>query len=157
MKNQLGFSFVETVCCTVILSLLSVFSGPLILSMRAGIEVRAMASDIMADLQLAKFEAVKENNYVVINLSQNGYKIFVDNGSGDGTAADWHCHTDERVVVAKDVGNIVAISSNFPNNQIRFKGVLGMTPGTIQIVGKNDDRFNIVLSRAGRIRIEKSS
>lgn len=157
MKNQFGFSLVETICCTVIIALLSVFSTPAVLSMQAGIEMRSMLREMMADLQLAKLEAVKENHYVVINISQNGYKVFVDNGAGESIAADWHCHPDERIVVDKNVSKIAAISSNFPHDQIRFNGISGMTPGTIRIAGKNDEHFNIVISRAGRIRIEKDS
>ncbi len=157
MKNELGFSLVETICCTVIVSLLSVISGPAFLSLRADIELKAMVHDMMADLQLAKFEAVKENNHVIIALTQSGYKVFVDNGAGGGYPGDWQWQTEERLIVERDHKKIATITSSFPNDKIRYKGVLGMTPGTIYITGKNNVHYNVVITRAGRIRIEKAS
>lgn len=157
MKNNAGYTLVEVIVCVAVISLLSYITYPSVGNFRKGLQLRATVMDVSADLQWAKLEAIKENNYVVVQLTSDGYTIFVDNGKGGGKPADWVRHEDERIIVERKIQGDIDLSSSFPSDHLRFSGTAGIRPGTIRLTAKDTRSVNIVLSRAGRIRIDKQS
>jgi prepilin-type N-terminal cleavage/methylation domain-containing protein len=152
MQSKRGFSLVETIVTVALMCIVSIFAYPSFMDFRAGIEVRAIISDLVADLQYAKISAIKVNRYVVIELLGSAYRVFVDDGKGGATAGDWIQSGDEKTLVERGFDSSVAISSNFKADKLRFRGVVGMKPGTITVEKENGKTYKIVISRLGRLR-----
>jgi prepilin-type N-terminal cleavage/methylation domain-containing protein len=152
MQNKRGFSLVETMVTVALMCIVSIFAYPSFMDFRAGIQARATYNDIVADLQLAKISAIKANRYVVVELLGNAYRVFVDDGKGGAKAGDWIQSGTEKTLVERDFDSSVAISSNFKEDKLRFRGIVGMKPGTITVEKENGKTYKIVISRLGRLR-----
>jgi len=152
MIGQKGFSLVETMVTTAVICVMSTFAYPSFVGLRQAIENQAVVDSLVADLHLAKFTAIKENCYVVIELMQNGYVIFLDDGKGGGKAGDWTLHEDENLLLEKKLETSIQLSSNFYKDHLRFRGVVGMSPGTITIENSKGKTSKIVINRVGRLR-----
>jgi len=153
MIGQKGFTLVEAMGCLAIVGVLSTIAYPEFRVMRQNFQHRAMVMDLAADLQRAKLEAIKENHFVVVELSEQEYRIFVDNGAGGSLAADWQKQDEERLVLSRSLQQAVRLSSNFPDDKLRFSGIAGTQPGTITLRSGHGTAFDLVISRVGRVRV----
>ncbi len=152
MIGQKGFSLVETMVTAVVICVMSTFSYPSFIGLRLAIENQAVVDNLVADLNLAKFTAIKENSYVVMQLVKNGYVIFLDDGKGGGKEGDWILHEDEKLLLEKNLETSIQLSSNFKKDHLRFRGVVGMSPGTITIENSKGKTSKIIINRVGRLR-----
>lgn len=152
MIGQKGFSLVETMVTAAVICVTSIFSYPSFIGLRLAIQNQAIVDSMIADLNLAKFTAINENSFVVIRLEKNGYVIFLDDGKGGGKAGDWKLHEDERLLLEKKMEPTIQLSSNFTKGHLRFRGVVGMSPGTITINNTSGKTSQIIINRLGRLR-----
>ncbi len=152
MSGQKGFSLVETMVTAAVICVMSTFSYPSFMTLRQAIENQAVVDSMIADLNLAKFTAIKKNSYVVMQLMKDGYVIFIDDGEGGGKAGDWILQKDEKLLLEKNLETSIQLSSNFKKDHLRFRGVVGMSPGTITIENSKGKTSKIIINRVGRLR-----
>jgi len=124
--------------------------------------LRGAATNLTADLEMAKVLAIRENAIVVVEFEADGYTIFVDNGEGGGTPSDWNRNGTESIAQIRDLPagvRIDADSLSFPvvSDKTRFnsRGILPdiVTPKTIS-VGHATHNRQISLNRLGNINVQ---
>jgi hypothetical protein len=101
---------------------------------------------------------MKGNSRVVFCYNDKSYKIFVDDGAGDGTKEDWIHQPGEQLVANVTLGDrfeIVLDDSTFPGQRTRFSGRPGITAGSIVLQGHDGRKTKVVLNFIGRLRVEK--
>ena len=99
MRNIKGLTIFEVLVVLGILAILAVFVAPNIMNWRRGVQLRGAANNLKGDMEMAKTNAVRENNSVAIIFRNNRrYEIFIDNGAGDdGVPDNWVRDGEERV------------------------------------------------------------
>jgi len=156
MIGNRGFSLVEAVVATTIFCVCSAVSYPCLVSMKAGSMMRTVVEQVYVDLQAAKITAIKANSYTVVKFRPDGYTIFVDDGAGGSASpGDWICQDEETVIAERSLPTGVVLENRFHNDALRFRGVAGISAGSIKINGPNNISYKIILSIAGRLRVEK--
>jgi Tfp pilus assembly protein FimT len=124
--------------------------------------IEGATTNLTADLEMAKVRAIRENTFVVVEFNTDGYTIFVDNGEGGGTAADWNRNGAEIIAQNRDLPAGVQIdtgSLSFPtiNSKTRFNGrgippdIVG--PEIVSIANTVNSR-QITINRLGFISIQ---
>ncbi|UCF95506.1 MAG: GspH/FimT family pseudopilin [Desulfobacterales bacterium] len=158
MWKDAGFSILELVVTIAIFATLSAIALPNVISWRGNTTLRGAVNNLKGDLEYAKLSAVKENAWVVINLHENHYEIFVDDGAGGG-AVDWIRSPGETLLRNRRLWSGVTIdlgATTLLNNRTRFNG-RGLPDdsnlGSIVMAGTGGNR-SITLNRIGRIRIQ---
>ncbi len=156
MMNQRGVTLVEVVVCLIIISLLSSISVPAFITWSDRLHLKSVTRDLMGSLQQAKLEAIMTNSYVVLGVEDDHYYVFVDDGRGEGIPMDWVRQPDERQIVSNSFGNGIEMTSNFPDDKIRFSGSPGIKAGRFFVSDKNGNQMEVIVSFVGRIRVERS-
>ncbi len=166
IRNNLGFSLGELMVVIGIFALVAAIAVPNYLSWRRGAKVRGAVDNLRGDLNMAKFMAVRENAFVVVNFDPNNsgaasnrYLIFVDNGVGvGGVAADWNQNGEESVLRNRQLPAGVSIDlagTDFNNERTRFsQRGLPSNLGKVVVVGKSGDQREIDVNRLGRITVQ---
>ncbi|MBF0117748.1 MAG: GspH/FimT family pseudopilin [Desulfobacterales bacterium] len=155
-KNIKGFSTIEISIAIAIVLILVMLSAPNVVIWMDNENLNSTARGLKVNLEMAKARAIKENAFVITNLSASSYTIFVDNGSGGGFANDGVRSGQEEILANKSVLNNVTINLTAPNlTSIRFNG-RGIPNVTGSIVLNNNmgktKRININI--IGRITIQ---
>ena len=163
MNRQSGFTIYELLTVIAIIAILSVIAVPNVIAWRSDAKLRGAFNNIIADLQLAKSTALRENATVAVLFSQNGYSIFIDNGAG-ANANNWSLDADEAFVRKKALpaGVTIVLPTSFDslNNRTRFNGRgfpdqatltgSGLT-GTLTLEDTRGSQKKITVNRLGRI------
>ncbi len=152
MLAQRGYTLIETMVTVAVVCVIAAFSFPSFMNLRDGVQLRSVINDLVADLQYAKISAIKENRYVVVQIMTSGYRVFLDDGAGGAKAGDWVQNGEEKTLVERAFDPSFAFSSNFKEDKLRFRGIVGMKPGTITVEKENGKTYKIVISRLGRLR-----
>ena len=155
MANQKGFSLLEALSVMAILSLITMISYPAIAGWKATVNLRTEIMTLRGNVMRAKLEAINNNVPVAVQLRNNGYMIFVDDGSGGGVRDDGVMQADERELVDHQITDEVSLSDNFPNSRFHFSGRVGTKPGTIKLVDQKGNEMKLIFNNSGRARIEK--
>ena len=145
-----------------ILAIVSALVTPNIINWRRGVQLRGAASNLKSDLEMAKTNAIRENNYVVILFKDKlRYEIFVDNGAGEeGIPDNWIRDGEERMLRAREMPTGVQIdfagtSFGALGKRTRFTGRGHCTAGSTFLQNEKNDRIRVKLSRLGEINLEK--
>ena len=146
-----------------LLAIVSAFVAPNILNWRRGIQLRGAANNLKGDLEMAKINAIRENNYVAIMFRDTlHYEIFVDNGAGDdGNPKNWIRDGEERLLRAREMPPGVSIFDygnlkfGAMKHKTRFTGRGHCVGGSIFLQNEKNDRIRVILNRLGRITLEK--
>jgi len=154
MKCQAGFSMIETVTTVMIVSILLFLSYPSIADWKRTAELRSESSSMVGRLRMMKMKAIQQNCYVVMKMRENGYSIFIDDGSEGGKAGDWVRQENEAELIDYHFPQGTTMTNNF-NNRTRFKGRVGNRAGTIKIMNQESDTLKVIINPSGRIRVEK--
>ncbi|MEE4607829.1 MAG: hypothetical protein V2L15_02990, partial [Desulfobacteraceae bacterium] len=98
MRRDSGFTALDVAVTLAIVAVMASFTMPSFLSWLSAHRLRGSAINLMSDIEMAKIRAMRENAFVAVQFSDDGYSIFVDNGDGAGTAGDWVRNGSERLV-----------------------------------------------------------
>lgn len=137
-----------------IITIIASLTMPPLLRWRTDAKLRGAASNLMGDLELAKIRAIRENAYVAVLLSGNGYTIFVDNGVDTG---DWYEDDDETCLkkTALPAGVKIKLPTAFGSDRTRFVGRgVPENSGSVTLINQNGNQKIISVNRLGKITLQ---
>jgi hypothetical protein len=114
----------------------------------------------MADMEMAKIRAIRENTFVAVQFAADKYRIFCDNGSGGGVAGDWIQNGSERLVIDRPLPAGVSIPLTelaLADKRVRFtsRGLPADLLNAVLVPLVNPaGRREIGLNRLGRLWIQ---
>jgi type IV fimbrial biogenesis protein FimT len=120
-----GFSLVELIVAMAILAIFSSIAMPSYLGWRQQAKLNDAAMTLRGDLETAKSHAMRRNEFVAVLFDSGGYRIFVDDGHGGGTAENWVRDGDEESVVSRRMPAGVTIdltATTLADKRTRFSG-----------------------------------
>ena len=156
MRKNSGFTAFELAVSLAIMVTIAAVVLPPYLKWLRGHRLRGAVTNLMADMELAKIRAIRENALVAVQFCQDGYTIFNENGDTNFT-----CVTTGREVyrdrklpdgVEIDLGDLT-----FANNRTRFNG-RGLPDGltaaqTIPVKNKTHSQ-EITVNRLGYMKVQ---
>ena len=162
LRKNSGFTALELATTIAIVAVIAALVMPPYLRWNRAHRLEGAATNLTADLEMAKVRAIRENAFVVVEFNTDSYTIFVDNGEGGGTAADWNRNGSEIIAQDRDLPTGVQIdtgSLSFPsfNSKTRFNGrgippdILG--PEIVSIANTINSRL-ITINRLGFINFQ---
>ena len=122
MRRNSGFTMYEMMVVIAIIAILATVTMPSFLSWLTAHRLRGASINLIADMEMAKIRAIRENTFVAVQFGTNQYRIFVDNGSGGGVAGDWIQNGSERLVIDRPLPAGVSIPPELTlaNQRVRF-------------------------------------
>jgi prepilin-type N-terminal cleavage/methylation domain-containing protein len=157
MRKNSGFTTYELMVTIAIMAVIAAITMPPYLKWWRASRLQSAVSSFIVDLEMAKTEAIRENDFVVITFYPGRYKIFVDSNE------DWD-FVGENVLLDRYLPPSVSIDtasltlSPTPNNdKVRFnsRGIPNdiVTPQTINIAQASSNR-QITINRLGNINVQ---
>ena len=125
MKNVSGFTLLELMIVLALLSILTSFAVPSFFTWRSEAKLKSAASMIRGDLEMARSQAMRENDFVVVSFNTTNYVVFLDDGAGAGNPEDYIRHPDERLLRSRQLPagvTIDLVKTDFEDDQTRFNG-----------------------------------
>lgn len=163
--GHIGFTLPELLVVVAIMGIMAAIGGPGIARSLPQYRLRGAARDLMCQFSKAKVEAVRSGENVGIVFSPdpvNRYEVFLDNGDGPGgEAADRIRNGNEPLLATVQMPQGIAIY------ETTFGGAKGVRTGysprglplalgraSLRIAGGDSRALRLVLSIAGRLRLE---
>jgi len=169
-----GFSLVESLCVLAVLGVLTGMAVPSLQSVGGSMRVSSASNELLADLLLARSEAVKRNGRVVVCKSgdgqacatsgswQQGWIVFADlDGNGVRAAAEPVLQRQPGRPAALRISGNASLASYVAyvaNGSTRLTNG-GFQAGTLtvcQASGRSTPARQIVINATGRPRVQKS-
>ena len=147
-----GYTLVECLIGLAIISVLSVFSYPSLLTLKDEMRFRTEMTNLVSSLQQAKIAAIRSNSFVVFQVKSTGYLVFEDNGAGGGVKGDWIQQRGEKILINCVLPAGINLTTNLTSGRTRFRGMPGMKAGTLVLQNINGKEAEIVISTVGKIR-----
>lgn len=153
-----GFSVIELTVVVAIVALLAGLATPSLITWQRSRRLNGAVMNLIADFEVAKMRAVRENSFVVMLFRTDGYTIFVDNGAGSGDPGDWVRSGDEPLVQARTLPAGVEIplaDLTLADHRVRFNGrgfPLDVAAAETIPVFNEYGRRTITLTRLGNVR-----
>ena len=148
-----GFTLYELCIVLAIVSILSTIATISLLGLKEKTQLSGLANLIKSDLNRGKVLAAKHKSYVVLQLHDDHYEMFVDNGAGEATPGDWVREGGETRIVRREIAPPLSVASNFPGDHLRLPGIGRIRPGTISLSGRAGRRIDVVVNAVGRVRL----
>ena len=156
MRKNSGFTAFELAVSMAIMVVIAALVLPPYLKWNREHRLRGAVTNLMADMEMAKIRAIRENALVAVQFCQDGYTIFNENGDTNYT-----CVTTGREVyrdrklpagVEFDLGDLT-----FANYRARFNG-RGLPDGltaarTIPLKNKTNGQ-EITVNRLGYMKVQ---
>jgi len=160
MRKNSGFSAFELAVALAIMAIVAAVVMPQYLKWLHAYRLRGATTNLVADMEMAKIRAIRENSFVAVQFSEDGYTIFVDNGEPSGTSGDWLRNGQEILLRERDMPAGVSIdlaSLTFDNERTRFNG-RGVPPDianpeTIELTNTIDTKL-ITVNRLGYMNVQ---
>ena len=89
IRKNSGLTAMEMAMTLAIMAILATFMMPPYLQWLRSYRLKGAVNNLICDVEMAKFRAIRENDFVAIQFQPTGYTMFLDNGEGGGTAGDW--------------------------------------------------------------------
>ena len=164
MDRESGFTLVELIITIAMVAVITAFALPNFLDWLPNYRLRSAAHDLFSNFQKAKLEAIKRNINTTVCFSSGGYEMFVDQnvdfvkdgGEEAVVEVDW----DDYKSVSIDYGAITFDKSSglaciaFRPNGMPSDHGGGFACGTAPIRNINNKITRVIISQAGRIRID---
>jgi len=166
MRKNAGFTAFELAVSMSIMVVIAALVLPPYLQWLRGHRLNGAVNNLIADLEMAKTKAIRENAFVVIDFDPNRYTIFLDNGQPGGAPGDFNPAGELTVKVRTlpagvqfDIGSLDF--DNTPETSAtdvtRFDG-RGLpdriiAEREIPLINQSDNR-SIVINRLGRLRVQ---
>ncbi len=160
MRRDSGFTAFDVAVTLAIVAIMATFTMPPFLSWLSAHRLRGSAINLMSDIEMAKIRAMRENAFVAVQFSPDGYSIFVDNGDGAGTAGDWERNGSERLVQDRRLPAGVSIRTDeitLADSRVRFSGrglPADLAAAVLIPVANKAGRKDVRLNRLGRVWIQ---
>ena len=158
MKRSRGFSILEVLITVAVVAILASIAVPKLVSQRHNARLKDAVSMIRQDLEMARSWAIRENAFVPVIISSDGYtySVFIDNGSGMG-AENWLQDADETTLCNRTLPEGIRIDltqTTLIDHRTRFNGKgYSTNNGIITLLNVNGKSANVDMSnRFGRIR-----
>jgi prepilin-type N-terminal cleavage/methylation domain-containing protein len=125
MRRNAGFTAFEVAVTLAIIAIMASVVMPGFLQWLQGHRLRGAAINLLADVEMAKIRAMRENAFVAVFFEANRYRILVDNGAGGallgGVAGDWIQNGTETIILERPLpaGVRLDVAENY---RIRFNG-----------------------------------
>lgn len=151
-----GFTILELTITMAIFSILAAIAIPNVIAWRNNAQFNGAVNTLVGDLAVAKQSAIRNNATVVINFTDSGYIIFVDDGSGTGTADNAIQEGNEQILRDRTLSGGVVIdldATTFEDDIVQFNGTGRCdtsTVGTVAIYRGSEQSF-VSVNRLGRI------
>ena len=155
MRKSPGFTTYELMVTIAIMAVIAAITMPPYLKWFRSSRLRSAVSNVTVDLEMAKTEAIRENDFVVIEFFPRRYLVFVDSDN------DWDS-SGENVLLNRNLPpsvNIDTASLNLPvvNHKVRFnsRGLPDQifTPQTIKIIQASNEK-QLTINRLGNINVQ---
>jgi prepilin-type N-terminal cleavage/methylation domain-containing protein len=156
MRKNAGFTTYELMVTIAIMAIIAAITMPPYLKWWRSSKLQSAVSSFAVDLEMAKTEAIRENDFVVIEFFSGSYQIFVDSNE------DWG-PSGENILLNRALPPSVSIDTASlalpPNNdnKVRFnsRGIPAdiITPETINITQASNNR-QITINRLGNINVQ---
>ena len=155
MRKNSGFTTYELMVTIAIMAVIAAITMPPYLEWYRGSRLRSAVSSFTVDLEMAKTEAIRENDSVVIQFFPRSYQVFVDSND------DWNS-SGENILLNRDLPPSVSIdtaSLSLPvvNDKVRFnsRGLPAdiFTEQTITITQASNNK-QITINRLGNINVQ---
>lgn len=170
-KNQ-GITLLEILLVINIIAILASLSIPSFFNNIADYRLKSAVRELVSDIQKSRAEAIKYNSNVIIdfnpgNYTNSGevgsYKIFVDDGRGNGIKNNFIHESDETFIannknMPKDVSLYDAKFSTVTYTGFKPSGLLiGNRFGSIKLRNNKSKYYKISINRAGSINTDESN
>jgi type IV fimbrial biogenesis protein FimT len=161
MRRDSGFTAFEVAITLAIVAILASVSMPSFLRWLQAHRLRGAAINLMADIEMAKVRAIREGSFVSLQLADNNYVVFLDDGDGGGVAGDMIRNGSESLVQDRRLPAGVSVllgELSPPNNRMRFNS-RGQAPDLLGIDGiiplaNGSGRKEVRVNRLGSVRIQ---
>jgi type IV fimbrial biogenesis protein FimT len=153
MGKKSGFSLTELLMVVAIIAVVSAVTIPSVISWRSGAKLRGAAGNLKGDLEMAKVNAIKHNNFVAVKFNGDAYEVFVDT-SGDGDRDAGEALLKNRTLPAGVIFDFTHPEWTFAGNVTKFNGRGTADNGTAILTNVQGQERHIKISPLGRIRVE---
>ncbi len=164
VRNKDGFTLLEMMIVLGIASILTAIAVPNFIGWLPNYRLRAAADDLTFALQLARMRAARENAIatVAVDLLNDKYIAFVDDGRGDGIVGDGVQNGMEVIFRAGEMPagiqfvdklNFTKPGEQFKNVRFDGRGHLDSSQTSIYIANQQQKKVRIALSNWGRINL----
>mgnify|MGYP001829005373 FL=1 len=148
-----GFTLYELLIVMAILSIMGTMGTVSLIGFKQRSQLSGTANILKSDLNRGKILAAKYKSYVVLQIHENFYEMFLDNGAGEATSGDWVREGKELQVAKRDLAPSLSIDSNFPGDHLRLRGSGRLRPGTIIVQSRSGKHIKLVINAVGRVRL----
>ncbi len=154
MKKTAGFSLFELLVVIAIVAVVSAIVAPNMIGWRSGTKLRGAAGNLKADLEMAKINAIKENNFVAIKFQGNAYEVFVDQ-IDNGNRDDGEPLLKTRSLPAGVAFDFSHPDWTFTSNVAKFNGRGTAKTGTAILTNTKGEERHITVAVFGRISVKR--
>ena len=156
MRKNSGFTAFELAVSLAIMVIIAALVLPPYLKWLRGHRLRGAVTNLMADMEMAKIRAIRENSMIAVQFCQDRYIIFNESGDTNYTCGpagrEVYRHRKLPAGVEIDLGELT-----FVNDRTRFNG-RGLPDGitTAQFIPvKNDTKSQeISVNRLGYMKLQ---
>ena len=152
-EKSRGFTLYELLIVMAILSIMGTMGTVSLLGFKQRSQLSGMANILKSDLNRGKILAAKYKSYVVLQIHETSYEMFLDNGAGEATPSDWIREGKELQIAKRDLAPSISIYSNFPGDHLRLRGSGRIRPGTITVQSRSGKHIKQVINAVGRVRL----
>jgi Tfp pilus assembly protein FimT len=161
-RKESGLTAFELAVTLAIIAIMASVTMPPYLKWWRKAQLSGAVSNLAADLEMAKTQAIRENAMVVVEFKAGDYQLFFDTGDGEGGDPNWSRESDEGLILKRSLPPGVKIdtaSLSFPTEsaKTRFnsRGIPFdiVTPETIPIKQAGHNR-QITINRLGNIDVQ---
>jgi type IV fimbrial biogenesis protein FimT len=171
MRKNSGFTMVELFITMAVMGILSAIAIPQLMVIIPNYELRSVSRDMFSHLQFAKLTAVKRNENCAITFTKgggdaiSGYTVYIDLNK------NYTPDADEEVITSvdwreKNRSNVICKEVTFNKNDDNLPTVVfppigipkdpgGNGNGKVSLSNKNGLQTDVLVSRAGNVRIKK--